>query len=292
MANRCVPGKAEPTGKDFSRVRPNVSIALPGRACAVRSRVAGWAACRVALDRLPSLRQNPGPFPRGPLPTAFLKHADEQTVAGMAAVSRAIHGHGLKDHDFGRWAVIASPRFLGRAALAVALARVAAEGAWGISPHLIPHRSLHALSGTVSQALKIHGPNYGVGGGADGAAEALLAASAVLADGEVPGLWVILTGFDPELVPPDPTDTTAARPVAECIAVALALMPEGNGQPGWFLSIGVSGEAARSIPPLPLFTLEGFAATLAQPSAPAHWRLRCGGWTLLEHLEATGEICP
>jgi len=216
-----------------------------------------------------------------------LKHADEQTVAGLAAVSRAMDDHGLENLDFSPWGVIAAPRFLGRAALAVALARFATEGAWGISPHLIPHRSLHALSGTVSQALKIYGPNYGVGGGSDGAAEAILAASALLVDGDLPGLWVVLTGFDPESVPADPAPGKATSGSADCVAVALALVPARQRQHGVFLSVGATDEDEW-----PWFSLEDFAATLSSGATSAQWRLRCRGWAMWEHAEATVEMCP
>src|SRR5205823_2855913 len=110
----------------------------------------------------------------------------------------AIHRHGLAGTRFTDWGVLAAPRYLGRSAMAVALQRFAAEGAWGLSPHLIPHHSLHSVSGTISQALKINGPNIGVGGGPGSGAEAFLAATALLSAGQVPGVWVVLTGWDPE----------------------------------------------------------------------------------------------
>src|SRR5438067_465552 len=80
----------------------------------------------------------------------------------------------------------------------------------GLSPHFIPHRSQHAISGTISQALKIHGPNFGAGGGPGAAAEALLAGAVLLEGSRLPGVWVVLTGWDPEYVP-DPE----GRPTCE-----------------------------------------------------------------------------
>jgi hypothetical protein len=284
--------QAEPTGKDFSRVKP-IPRSSPADPAAVRSLVAGFAACRVPIDELPHLRQLPGLLPGEPLPASFLKHADEQTVAAMVAVSRAIQEHGLERHDFSAWGIIAAPRFLGRAALAVALARFAAEGAWGISPHLIPHRSLHALSGTISQALKIHGPNYGVGGGADGAAEALLVANAMLSEQNLPGVWVVLTGFDPELVPADPEDVAPPQ-ATECLAVALALVEPGLRRHGRFLAVGANGTSEAETDRWPLLSLENLAAVLAQghDGKAARWQLRCGGWAVWEHAEAAVEISP
>ena len=92
-----------------------------------------------------------------------------------------------------------------------------------MSPHLIPHRSLHSLSGTVSQALKVHGPNFGSGGGPHGAADALLTAAALLNGSRLPGVWVVLTGWDPE-----PATDAAGQVLSQenlCNAVALALVP-------------------------------------------------------------------
>jgi hypothetical protein len=156
------------------------------------------------------------------LPASFLKHADEQTVAGLAAVFKAVHVGELQTTDFSDWGVLAAPRFLGRPAMAAALQRFKAEGAWGVSPHLIPHRSLHSISGTVSQALKIHGPNFGIGGGHGAAAEALLAATAMLEGQKLPGVWVVLTCLDPEQ-PPDVNGLPAAG--TQCVGLALALTP-------------------------------------------------------------------
>ena len=110
---------------------------------------------RVAADQFPTLRQKPGTVPGVALPAAFLKHSDEQTVAGLAAVFQAVNRSGLDAAHFADWGVLAAPRFLGRASMIQSLQRYFLEGAWGISPHLIPHHSLHSVSGTVSQALKI-----------------------------------------------------------------------------------------------------------------------------------------
>lgn len=192
------------------------------RSCAICCDVAADAIRRVSLESLPDLRRNPGPPLREPLSACFLKHADEQTVVGLCAVFQAIQNSGLQATDFRDWGVLAAPRFLGRPAMAAALQRFAAEGAWGVSPHLIPHRSLHSISGTVSQALKIHGPNFGVGGGPAGAVEVLLAATALLERKHLPGVWVVLTCLDPEL----PPDESGRMPTGtQAVGLALALMP-------------------------------------------------------------------
>ena len=241
---------------------------------------------RAPTNAVAALRQMPGPRDN-PLPNGFLKHTDEQTLVGLAAVFQAIRDYHLLDTCFTEWGVLAAPRFLGRACLAVALQRFALEGAWGVSPHLIPHRSLHSLSGTVSQALGIHGPNFGVGGGPDSASEVLLAAAALLAEGQVPGVWVVLTGWDPEPVLDGPNISANGelRPADSAyVGAALALLPERTDWHGprltWY-PLGTengleppatSGSAERD------FGLEALVDFLeAGERDTAGWRLRSGG---------------
>jgi hypothetical protein len=197
----------------------------------------------VAAESLADFRRQPGPVPGGPLPLSLLKHADEQTVVGLAAVLRAIHEHALSA-DFRDWGVLAAPRFLGRPLMAVALQRFQAEGAWGVSPHLIPHRSLHSISGTVSQALKIHGPNFGVGGGPGCTAEVLLAAAAMLERQRLPGVWVVLTCLEPEQ---PPTERGLPAPGTLCVGLALALTPTRPAHAGIRLRV-VGGVRPGEVP--------------------------------------------
>jgi len=230
-------------------------------------------------EDLAALRLHPKRVLADPLPANFLRHADDQTVAGLAAVFQAIDSQGLAATSFGDWGALAAPRFLGRVTLAHAIQRFVAEGAWGISPHLIPHRSLHALSGTVSQALKLHGPNFGVGGGPDAAAEIVVAAAALIAEGKLPGAWAVFTGWDPEPVPTREGRSSAA---SVCTAVALALVPARSGHQGMRLRILAGadrsdpGKAAGQGP----FTLEALQTLLAnrdEKPMTAVWQLGCGG---------------
>ncbi len=259
---------------------------------------------------MPALRQRPGPPCGEPLTASALKHLDEQTLVGLAAVYHAIAQHGLSETCFTDWGILAAPRFLGRANLAVALHRFHLEGAWGISPHLIPHHSLHSLSGTISQALKVHGPNFGVGGGPHAADEGLLTAAALLAGDTVPGVWLILTGYSPELIPENPgTQGTQANgkqtPFPDCGAVALALtnprptpgiskVSEGHPvgartRPGLQLQIAAGpmpdgdGEQALGVP---LFSLESLLETFQAPAPQGAWHLHCGGWVELKRQRA------
>jgi hypothetical protein len=170
------------------------------------------------------------------------------------------------------------------------LHRFREEGAWGISPHLIPHRSLHAVSGTLSLALKIYGPNFGVGGGPQAESEGLAAAAALAAGGELPGVWAVLTGYDPEAIPPDPTAPTAegqAGYIPPCTAVALALTAPGANPGGLRLHVSQPATAgAAAAADWPALTLDALAAALAGGAPRGAWRLACGGWVELKRAPA------
>jgi hypothetical protein len=190
--------------------------------------VAAQSWLSVPHEALAELRRKPGPGPGEAIAPTFLKHCDEQTVVGLAAVCRAAHDHHLDAASFRDWGVLGGPCSFGRSAMSTALQKFAEEGAWGVSPHLIPHRLLHALSGAISQALKIHGPNFGVGGGPDSPGEALLAAAALLARG-APGVWVVLTAHEPDL-PPDRLGRLPSHTRLGALALALtAPHPEQRG---------------------------------------------------------------
>jgi hypothetical protein len=259
--------------------------------------IAGFGALWVTPDMLPALRQQPGPPFGEPLPISLLKHADEQTIAALAAVYLAIHNHGLQETRFSHWGILAAPRFLGRSNLAVALHRFKLEGAWGISPHLIPHHSLHSVSGTVSQALRVHGPNFGVSGGPTSADEAFLCAASLLAGDRVPGVWLVMTGFDPELIPEEPGAPSAQgqpKTVSAIGAVALALTLARPGSPKLKLMVApgpVPKEvgAARPVASVPLFCLEALLGTLSEPKPAGIWRLHCGGRLELKRNGAGAE---
>jgi hypothetical protein len=132
-------------------------------------------------------------------------------------------------------------------------------------------------------ALKIHGPNFGVGGGPDSESEVLRAASALLADAHLPGLWVILTAWDPEPIPD--LDGRNTR-VSFCRAVALALTaprPDWQGSRIRLLPrettplAGHNGNGNHLSPPgLRLHLLQD---ALTRPTPVKHlWRLDGGGW--------------
>jgi hypothetical protein len=232
------------------------------------------------------MRQMPGPPHCEPFSAGFLKHADEQTVVGLAVVLQAIQAHSLNAKSLTEWGVLAAPRFLGRASLAAALQRFAVEGAWGVSPHLIPHRSMHAMSGTISQALGIHGPNFGVGGGTESASEMMLAAATMIAEERLPGVWLILTGWDPEpSLKRQSAPLNGERLSAEsvCNGVSIALVAATPGATETRLEIRMPGQAAPSVNgrtsshSWPLLCLEALQDALAGTGETKGWRLQFGG---------------
>jgi hypothetical protein len=246
--------------------------------------VVGLASLLVGPDAFPSLRRQPCCPGREPLPPTFLKHADEQTVAGLAAVFQAIQHGGLTAVDFSLWAVIAAPSYLGRGHMAQAMHRFRLEGAWGVSPHIVPHFSLHAVSGTISLALKSRGPNFGVGGGPDSAAEAFTVAGSLLAADRLPGLWLVLTGYASDCIPPDPAGPDESCPCAPpCEAVALALVPASASKSRPRVRFRPdSGERDMHLSSAPPLTLSSLRMAAAGTEAPVgHWRLGMAGWVEL-----------
>ena len=269
------------------------TLSAPPAGATVACAVVAHASLRVPAETVAGLRKPLQPCTGEPLPISLLKNADDQTVAALAAVSAAIRTHGLAGRDFSAWGVVAAPRFLGRAAMGHVLHRFRQEGAWGISPHLIPHRSLHAVSGTLSLALKIHGPNFGVGGGPLAESEGLAVAAALVGRGDLPGVWAVLTGYDPEVIPPDPgaqAPEGQAGYVPPCIAVALALTAPGPETPGLRLEVSQLAAGTLTEGPIvsgwPVLTLDALATALSEGAARAAWRLGCGGWVELKQVAA------
>ncbi len=215
-------------------MKPIISCAQSPGGAVVACDVVAHASVRAASEEVRQLRQSLL-LPSGDrLPAAFLKQAEDQTIVGLAAVAEAMRRRGLTESSFSAWGVLGAPRFLGRVAMVAAIEKMRVEGAWGISPHLIPHRLLHALSGAVSLAFKFRGPNLGVGGGPSGVSEALLAAAAMLGEKRLPGLWVVMTGFDPE---PD-TQAIQTGNACRCSAWALALVAARPDWQGLRLRVG------------------------------------------------------
>ena len=204
------------------------------------AKVAAFGFAAMSGARTAEFRRKPVPIREGgkPIPPTLLKASDEQTVAAVAALLSA--GAGYPADRFDEWGIISAPRFPGRSQVAIGLDRFEAEGVWGVSPNLIPHFALHSPAGTLSLALGSHGPNLGIGGGTDSAIQGVLTALTWLEDGRLPGVWLVLSGYTPELVPGlreiPPTDSV-------CHALALAIVHEGStGAEGSMIRI-VQGDA-------------------------------------------------
>jgi len=173
------------------------------------------------LKRIAELRDVPGP-PLGPqLPKRFLRHCDEHTIVGMSAVLTAITHLPAPLPDFHSWGVLAAPCLAGRLLSSRTLTLLPKTGAAGVSPHLIPQCSLHAMASAVSVGLGMHEPNMGVGGGPQWISGGLLAALSILDDPGVPGIWLLLTQWNEE---PIPDGLGGATNDAVCCGVALALV--------------------------------------------------------------------
>jgi hypothetical protein len=227
---------------------------------AVRCGVIARAALRADAAMQAALRRDPGIK----LPNSFLRNADEQSLAALAAVARAAEGMAT---DFTTWGIVAGPRYLGRAGTAASLHSYYQEGAWGVSPHLIPHRSLHGVSGSISLALKSHGPNFGGGGGPGAAGDVLLAGVALLAEGGIPGVWIVTTGWQPEAVP---DRTGQVSPPSDCVALALALTSNSDG--GWQLDVRPDPDARGG-----RLEVEELIAACDAVASGTPWRRNVGG---------------
>ena len=155
---------------------------------------------------------------------------------------------------------------------------------------MIPHHSLHAVSGTISLALQICGPNFGVGGGPQAVCEGFLAAATLISDNNVPGLWVVLTGHEPECVPSE--DFEDKRLPTTCLAAALALQPLGGAAFPNYLRIS-GGTPALDWPEFQLADLLQVLESDGPVRSTVNWRLPCGGCVELGNVrlaEDNGEV--
>ncbi len=193
-----------------------------------RCAITAWATVRANPQAIAKWRKQPLTIGPEVLSTSSLKHADNQTVTALEAVRVAQEHFAGTRPDFRHWGVIAGTNFLGRERCARSILAYPTDGAWGVSPHFIPHQSIHAISGTISQALQSHGPNLGVGGGPNAVPDTFLLAASLLIDAAMPGLWLVLVGHESECIPGLGGDLAAP----DCLSIALALVPTTNSAPG------------------------------------------------------------
>lgn len=250
----------------------SAALRAPARESTVRCHIVAFAVARAGADTIAQWRKTPIDVGGQILSASFLKHAEDQTVLATHAVLDVIAKEGWRQRSFTDWGVLAASKFFGRVLNAQTLERYRAEGSWGVSPHLIPHQSLHAVSGTISQLLKIHGPNLGVGGGPNACPDVMLLALTMLADGALPGLWLVMTGHERECIP---APGTAVAPPA-CHGVALALTPVTHGKSAPYLAIDHAPASASSSALYPDFDLPSFLDGLA--GGAGQWRLSDSHW--------------
>ena len=166
----------------------------------VTARTLAAARVRVPAEDLPGLRDRlAAAFPTT-LGAGTLMQCDELPLLAVEAVRRARAGIPEPTPD---WGVLAGVRTPGRRRLADTLTRFRDKGAWGVTPHFIPHSLLHSAAGLVGQAFGLHGPGAGVGGMPGSEGDVLRAAAAWLAGGDLPGAWLVWAGWAAESLAAD-----------------------------------------------------------------------------------------
>jgi hypothetical protein len=248
--------------------------------------VAAFGAAGLGFDELARVRREPPNF-AARLAPQLLKRSDEQTLASLVALERAISSHSPGGHDYSNWAVLSASRYLGRSSSAALIDKYPTSGPWGVSVHSPAHFSPHAVASTVSLALGNCGPSIGVGGGPGAEPGVLLAAVCLLQRHPWEGCWVLLSGWSPELeIRPDGSPKSASQ----CLAVALGLVrgtPAGRLGQFRVRSLRDAPPTLDAPPPLDSAAIgdqplvEFLQGTPHQP-----WRGRCGD-TLVMELDLT-----
>jgi len=192
----------------------------PSRSTELEMGIAAWGYSRLSLAEINGLRRR---LPRWAVEGTsghFFKYSDEQTILAVQALDHAIERHGIDVRKQENFAVIAAPRFVGRASAAVTFQRFLRDGASGVSPHIIPQHSLHSVSGAISVLLGCHGPNVGVGGGPKALDDAFLAAATLFEQDAGAGVWLTCTAWDPEPVV-DRQGNCTNEPLCHAFALAV-----------------------------------------------------------------------
>ncbi len=187
--------------------------------------VRAWGAAQLTPLELAATRKQSFVHQRESLTPRFLKHSDDQTLASLAAIFRAINTADFRDEDFADWSIISASMYLGRQAFARVLAQYPQTGPWGVPVHVIPNCTPHAISATIGVGLGCHGPTIGVNGGMHGELDSFLSAACLLTERNRRGVWIVLSGWCPE-----PTIDEQGEMATDscCQAVALALQGEGK----------------------------------------------------------------
>lgn len=233
-------------------------LPFSGNCAALTSSViaAGWRAAP-CLEMNQLREQVAAAFPN--LSNSLLKHVDEQALVALAAISEAIARSGRDATFYQDWGVICASRYLGRKRIADSCLRFRQQGAWSASPHVIPNCSLHSVSGIVSQALRLHGPNIGAGGVPGAESEAFWAALSWLHGEKLPGVWTIFTAWDRE---------SFNYKDSFCRAVVIGLSADDT-------IAGLPLLSAMSIEPPPVFRFEELWDVIHEPRS-VRWEISGG----------------
>lgn len=188
--------------------------------CAITS----YATARIPYDDVQPLRKQSDVLP-GNLGNSVLRHSDEQTLTALVAIKDAIERFESPPEHFHDWGIVFSSRYLGRTAFAQSLNKFAVDGPWNVSVQVVPNRSLHSPASMLGLALGCHGPCVGVGGGLDGETDAWLTATSLLDRHQLPGMWLIFSGWEP-----DERIDIEGTPLTEttCTSLVLALQPDSQ----------------------------------------------------------------
>lgn len=192
----------------------------------VCSTVAAVAVVTADVATIRALRDAAAPPGAPEAPARFLRHADEHTVVAFRAVQEALAGAPALAAARRGHGVVGAPCAAGRPWSARTLVQLRDAGPVTVSPHVVPHCSLHSIAAAVSVGLGMHGPSIGVGGGPEALAEGCLAALSLLAERGVDACWLVATAWDTE---PLLDDRGELPPDAVCRAVAVALDPAAAG---------------------------------------------------------------
>ena len=227
--------------------------------------VAAHAVVTAGVPAIDALRDAAPPAGVPPLPGRFLRHADEHAVVALRAVQEALASAPDLVAGRDRHAVVAAPCGAGRPTAARTLVQLRESGAVSVSPHVVPHCSLHAIASAVSVGLGMHGANIGVGGGPDALFEGCLAALSLAAGPDTDVCWLVLTAWDHEPVL-DGRGNTPADAVCRAVALALSATAVAGARltlrPGLPTSVAIGGPWGAGDGPR---DLAAFAAALSGP---------------------------
>jgi hypothetical protein len=234
----------------------SATCSVPSFAC----ELAAWNVTRLSLPDLLTLRKQPGTRFPAHITAPFLKNSDDQTIASLAAIYSGVESLGHEREVYRNWAVVSASRYIGRGSFAATLHKYCKDGPWGVSVQVIPHNMLHSISSTISLALPCVGPCLGAGGGISGETDALLIAINLLASGDIPGVWVTWSTWDPELVVDE-----AGKPASEsnCVATAMALLPITTQVPRARMEVRLRGSQGQIAPAKEGSGISGFEANSA-----------------------------